>query len=352
MKHAVILIFVAICALPWAIQPLPAVAGSDIFPHDPLSEPQVELAGSRTELELQIELIPPDSLRLFWNVLPGAMGYRVYYADTPLAVAEPGWTLIAETTDTCYVAESSNRGFYYVHGNFWPGNFVYVQGSTIDWLPRYPYEVTVESFLIDRYEVTCSGYSAVMGTGQTGSTPIMDIGWYDMIEYCNRRSLGEGITPCYSYNDGTDYGTDPSAWPAGWNSTSDNQWYILYDFTATGYRLLLGTEWEYAAMGGIYTHLYTYSGSNNVDEVAWYSVNSGSHAHDVGTKAPNELGIYDMSGNADEFLWDNSGINRKRKGGSWFFYASYCEIYWQAWSNPTAGSGLMMCGFRVCRSLP
>ena len=103
--------------------------------------------------------------------------------------------------------------------------------------------------------------------------------------------------------------------------------------TGKNFRLVTEAEWEYAARGGKYSKGYMYAGSNNLDEVAWYIENSGEVTHAVTTKAPNELGIYGMSGNVDEWTADwfgtfsaspqtnptgpTSGTARVVRGGSW-----------------------------------
>jgi formylglycine-generating enzyme required for sulfatase activity len=142
--------------------------------------------------------------------------------------------------------------------------------------------------------------------------PIYYVSWYEAVEYCNRRSLKEDLTPAY-------------------RGSSD---VVTCDFSASGYRLPTEAEWEYAAKGGDKAYMtFEYAGSNSTDGVAWYSDNSGEKTHPVGTKQPNSLGIYDMSGNVWEWCWDwygpynpwsltdpqgpASGSIRVLRGGSW-----------------------------------
>jgi len=112
--------------------------------------------------------------------------------------------------------------------------------------------------------------------------------------------------------------------------------------TGKNYRLPTEAEWEYAAEGGSMRKGYKYSGSNQVDEVAWYSNNSGGKTHPVGSKKPNELGVHDMSGNVWEWCSDwygnyshtnktnptgpSTGRGRVSRGGGWYLDESHCRI--------------------------
>ena len=190
-------------------------------------------------------------------------------------------------------------------------NFVFVQGGTFlmgsnsgesDEKPVH--NVTVSSFYIGKTEVTQTQWKTVMGNNPSyckgDKRPVEQVSWYDAIVFCNKLSMMDGRTPTYSVNGKT----DPDAWnytPCKGNSISGT---ITMNMNASGYRLPTEAEWEYAAWGGNKRKGYKYSGSDNLGSVAWYYDNSGDQTHDVATKAPNELGLYDMSGNVWEWCWD------------------------------------------------
>jgi formylglycine-generating enzyme required for sulfatase activity len=182
-----------------------------------------------------------------------------------------------------------------------PEGFVLVEGGTFTmgspanepdrWNSEGPqHQVTVKSFYMGKYEVTQREWQEVMGNNLSrfkgDKLPVEMVNWNKAIEYCNKRSLREGLTPAY-------------------RGSGDS---ITCDWNANGYRLPTEAEWEYAAKGGKNNVLtYLYAGSNSADAVAWYDGNSGETTHPVGTKAPNDLGLYDMSGNIWEWCWDWKG---------------------------------------------
>jgi len=229
--------------------------------------------------------------------------------------------------------------------------------------------VSLSSFFIDKFEITQSDYQAVMGGNPSyfssyPNRPVEQVSWFNAIEYCNRRSMLEGLTPCYSYST---YGTDPGSWPAGWNTNHINHTNVSCNWTANGYRLPTEMEWMFAAKGGNQSLGYTYSGSNTIGNVAWYISNSGNRTHDIGELPNNELGTFDMSGNVWEWVWDIwsssysganetnptgplSGTHRVRRGGSWLNTNSYCTVSYREEQYAISSSSYM--GFRCVRISP
>ena len=205
----------------------------------------------------------------------------------------------------------------YVEGGSFDMGATSEQGSDADSDEKPVHSVTLSDYYIGKCEVTQELWEAVMGSNPShfkgAQNPVERVHWYDCQEFVIR----------------------------------------LNSLTGRTFRLPTEAEWEYAARGGNKSRHYKYSGSDNIDEVAWYDGNSGSSTHAVGTKSPNELGIYDMSGNVLEWCSDwygsysagaqtnpqgpSSGSFRVLRGGSLeSSYAGRCRVSYRDRGHPNA----------------
>ena len=190
------------------------------------------------------------------------------------------------------------------------------------------HQVTLSSYYIGKTEVTQELWEAVMGSNPSwfkgSNLPVEEVSWDDCQTFITK----------------------------------------LNELTGKNFRLPTEAEWEYAARGGNKSQGYKYSGSNTLSNVAWYDSNSSSKTHSVATKAPNELGIYDMSGNVWEWCSDRygsyssesqtnptgptSGGSRVRRGGSWDRSAGLCRVSVRGGYSPAFSFDFL--GLRLCLS--
>ena len=202
------------------------------------------------------------------------------------------------------------------------------QGSDAESDESPVHDVTLSSYYIGETEVTQELWEAVMGSNPSNFSgsqrPVERVSWNDCQEFITK----------------------------------------LNNLTGKNFRLPTEAEWEDAARGGNKSQGYKYSGSNTIDNVAWYTSNSSSQTHDVKTKQANELGIYDMSGNVWEWCLDwygsyssgsqtnptgpSSGSNRVSRGGCWGNFAGVCRVSNRGYDDPDIyGYNL---GLRLCLS--
>ena len=216
----------------------------------------------------------------------------------------------------------------YVSGGTFTMGATSEQGSEADDYEKPTHSVTLSSFYLCKYEVTQALWRAVMGNNPSyfkgNNLPVENVSWNDCQTFISR----------------------------------------LNNLTGKNFRLPTEAEWEYAARGGNRSRGYKYSGSNTLSDVAWYDGNGGSETHPVGSKSPNELGLYDMSGNVWEWCSDRHGIYsssaqtnptgsssgsyRVLRGGGWFSDAMDCRSSYRGSLTPDYRNGFL--GLRLALS--
>ncbi len=285
-----------------------------------------------------------------------AIGARKAQVEQKPVETKTGATYRQDSRESEIKTSNGDELIYVEGGSFVMGD-TWGDGDS-DEKPTHKVELTYD-FYIGKYPVTFEEYDRYCSeTGATkpyvwnwgrGRRPVIRVSWFDAIGYCDWLSDVEGLARAYD-NAG-------NLIDSRGNETIDTS-------KVKGYRLLTEAEWEYAARGGKKSRRNKYAGSNNPDEVAWYTSNSRHKTQEVGKKAPNELGIYDMSGNVWEWCSDwygnysssaqtnpynNSGSGRVGRGGGWGDNATFTRVANRNYSSPTYTRNYL--GFRICRTV-
>jgi len=179
--------------------------------------------------------------------------------------------------------------------------------------------------------VTQKEYSEFMSNNSVfrgDDLPVESVTWKEALEFCNAKSVKEGLTPYYNFH---------------------KTGRITRCSKSKGYRLPTRAEWLHAARFN--NKRYAFSGGNDLGNLAWYWDNSGGTTHEVGFKKPNALGLYDMCGNVSEWMWDGDEYGKKYiLGGGWSDPSMMCRLPCNRRTHYAHVPSTMV-GFRIVKNL-
>jgi formylglycine-generating enzyme required for sulfatase activity len=271
---------------------------------------------------------------------------NIFFNQQGITASEYTVTGLSYLTTYYWRVKAVSRGGTSAYSKVWHFTTTFIEmvpiiGGTYSMgVPKH--DVTVSNFSMSKTEVTQKQWLTVMASNPSGNVgdnlPVEEVNWYAAVSFCNKLSIKEGKTPCYSIAGNT----TPSDWTSG----------TIVMHRTGGYRLPTEGEWEYAAEGG---KGQTYSGTNTTADLtkyAWYG--SGTNkTMPVAIKLPNAYGLYDMTGNAWEWCWDwyavftaaiqvnpegpATGAYKVLRGACWYTELNYCVNSYRLERAPSFG---------------
>jgi formylglycine-generating enzyme required for sulfatase activity len=332
-------------------------AGNANFEPAPGQQQAIEVTAALVELLFsRLHQVADGTIReIAVETIPPGVATAILYDGAAAAPTEIGtYSVVVEVVDPRY--EGSKNGTLVVDD---PARVMTISGGSLP--SQSPLgSVRVPTFQVGAYEVTGAQWNTIIawaeanagyqfegaGSAMTGDRPVTGLNWYDAAKWCNARTewenavFGRSFAPAYTI--------EGVVFRSG-NPASPDE--VFCDFGTSGYRLPTASEWELAARGGAAGATTVYPGGDVLDPLGWYSGNSGE-AQASGGKSANSAGLYDLAGNAAEWVWDaipGSPLQRGLRGGSWLSSASSIEL--AVFTGEVAGLRRTDAGLRLVRSV-